>query len=147
MLVATDVDTDDNSSLDSSTDNRDTELQVLGNPTVWRSVRIQRNAQILSDAPRPGRFEIVPPSLTEEQRREYVRYEEDDKGNLIWVGQIRTAIPFISLVLCYLSFSDILQVATGFRMLFGSFSDVLQAGQAYGCSYRPQGTCKGFGEV
>jgi hypothetical protein len=35
------------------------------------------------DAPRPGRFEIVPPSLTDEQRREYVRYEEDDEGNLI----------------------------------------------------------------
>jgi hypothetical protein len=47
---------------------------------------------------------------------------------------------------CY-RFSDILQVATGFRMLFRSFSDVLQAGQAYGRSYGPQGTCKGFGEV
>jgi len=42
-----------------------------------------REGIVLSSAPRPGRFEIVPLSLTEEQRREYVRYEEDDKGNLI----------------------------------------------------------------
>jgi hypothetical protein len=38
---------------------------------------------ILLDIPRPGRFEIVPLSLTEKQRREYVRYKEDDKGNLV----------------------------------------------------------------
>jgi hypothetical protein len=38
---------------------------------------------VLSDIPRLGRFEIVPLSLTEEQRREYVRYKEDDEGNLI----------------------------------------------------------------
>ena len=38
---------------------------------------------MLQDAPRLRRFEIVPPSLTKEQRREYVRYQEDDKGNLI----------------------------------------------------------------
>jgi hypothetical protein len=92
MLVATNTGLDNNSSTDSSTngftDNRDPELPVLDNPTVRRSARIQRNAQMqegtaLSDAPRPGRFEIVPLSLTEEQRREYVRYKEDDKGNLI----------------------------------------------------------------
>jgi hypothetical protein len=35
------------------------------------------------NAPRPRRLEIVPPSLTDEQRREYVRYKEDDEGNLI----------------------------------------------------------------
>jgi hypothetical protein len=88
MPVATDTGLDDNSSTGGSTDDRDTELQVLDNPTVCRSARIQRNAQmqegtVLSDAPRPGRFEIVPPSLTEEQRRQYVRYKEDDEGNLI----------------------------------------------------------------
>jgi hypothetical protein len=37
----------------------------------------------LSDTPKPGRFEIVPLLLTKEQRREYVRYKEDNKGNLI----------------------------------------------------------------
>jgi hypothetical protein len=88
MPVATDAGTDNNSSSDNSTDDRDTELQVLDNPTVCRSARIQRNAQmqegtVLSDTPRPGRFEIVLPSLTKEQRREYVRYKEDDEGNLI----------------------------------------------------------------
>ena len=88
MLVATDADQDDSSSTDGSTDGRDNELLVLDNPTVRRSVRIQENAQmqegiVLSSAPKPGRFEIVPPSLTNEQRREYVRYKEDDKGNLV----------------------------------------------------------------
>jgi hypothetical protein len=61
----------------------DPELPVLDNPTVCRNARIQRNAQMQQDAPRLRRFEIVPPSLTEEQRREYIRYEEDDEGNLI----------------------------------------------------------------
>ena len=42
MLVATD--SDDSSSTDGSTDSRDDELQVLDNPTVCRSARIQRNA-------------------------------------------------------------------------------------------------------
>jgi hypothetical protein len=37
MLVATDTGSDNNSSTDSSTDDRDTELQVLDNPTVCRS--------------------------------------------------------------------------------------------------------------
>jgi hypothetical protein len=77
MPVATDANLDNSSSTDSSTDNRDPELTVLGNPTVRRSAQIQRNA------PRPGQFEIVPLSLTDEQRREYVRYEEDNEGNLI----------------------------------------------------------------
>jgi hypothetical protein len=88
MLVATDAGTDNNSSLDSSTDNRDTKLQVLDNLTVCKSARIQRNAQmqkgtVLLNTPRLGRFEIVPLSLTKGQRREYVRYKEDNKGNLI----------------------------------------------------------------
>jgi hypothetical protein len=50
-----------------------------------RSARIQENAQVRqrADPPRPGRFVIVPPTLTAEQRREYVRYEEDDEGNLL----------------------------------------------------------------
>ena len=77
MPVATDADQDDSSSTDGSTDSRDDELPVLDNPTVRRSARLQRNV------PKPRRFEIVPPSLTEEQRREYVRYEEDDEGNLM----------------------------------------------------------------
>jgi hypothetical protein len=38
---------------------------------------------VLLSVPRPGRFEIVLLLLTNEQRREYVRYKEDDKGNLI----------------------------------------------------------------
>jgi len=38
---------------------------------------------LLPDVPRPGRFEIVPLSLNEEQRREYVRYKEDNEGDLI----------------------------------------------------------------
>jgi hypothetical protein len=50
-----------------------------------RSARIQENAQIRqrADPPRPGRFVIVPPTLTADQRREYVRYKEDDEGNLL----------------------------------------------------------------
>jgi hypothetical protein len=42
-----------------------------------------REGIVLLSAPRLGRFEIVPLLLTKEQRREYVRYKEDDKGNLI----------------------------------------------------------------
>jgi len=38
---------------------------------------------VLLSVPRLGRFEIVPLSLTNKQRREYVRYKEDDKGNLV----------------------------------------------------------------
>jgi len=37
----------------------------------------------MPDAPRPGRLVIVPLILTKEQRREYVRFEEDDDGNLL----------------------------------------------------------------
>jgi len=37
----------------------------------------------MQDAPRPGKLVIVPLILTEEQRREYVRFEEDNKGNLL----------------------------------------------------------------
>jgi hypothetical protein len=81
MLVATGTDLNDNSVTDSFTDNRNPELSVLDNPTVCRSAWIQRNAQMQQDAPR--RFEIVPPLLTNKQRREYVRYKENDKGNLI----------------------------------------------------------------
>jgi hypothetical protein len=48
MLVATDTGLDNNSSTDGSTDSftddRDTKLQVLENPTVCKSVCIQRNA-------------------------------------------------------------------------------------------------------
>ena len=77
MLVATDADQDDSSSTDGSMDGKDNELPVLDNPTVCRSAQLQRNV------PKPGRFEIVPLSLTKEQRREYVRYKEDDEGNLM----------------------------------------------------------------
>jgi hypothetical protein len=49
---------------------------------VRRSARIQQAAQ-QPKTPMPGRFVIVPPALTDEQRREYVRYEEDDEGNLL----------------------------------------------------------------
>jgi hypothetical protein len=44
MLVATDADLDDSSSIDGSTDSGDSKLQVLDNPTVCRSAQIQRNA-------------------------------------------------------------------------------------------------------
>jgi hypothetical protein len=37
----------------------------------------------LSDTLRPGRFKIVPLLLTKKQRKEYVKYKEDNKGNLI----------------------------------------------------------------
>ena len=83
MLVATDASSNDSSSTDESTDGRDNELPVLDNPTVRRSAQIQENAQRLQDAPRLRRFEIVPLSLTDEQRREYVRYGEDNESNLI----------------------------------------------------------------
>jgi hypothetical protein len=42
-----------------------------------------QKSTVLSSAPRPGRFEIVPLLLTDKQRREYVKYKEDDKGNLV----------------------------------------------------------------
>jgi len=38
---------------------------------------------VLLSIPRLGRFEIVPLLLTNKQRREYVRYEEDNKSNII----------------------------------------------------------------
>jgi hypothetical protein len=38
---------------------------------------------VLLSVPRPGRFEIVLLSLTNKQRREYVKYKEDNEGNLI----------------------------------------------------------------
>jgi hypothetical protein len=38
---------------------------------------------VLLDTPKLGRFEIVPLLLTKEQRREYVRYKEDNESNLI----------------------------------------------------------------
>jgi hypothetical protein len=95
MLVATDADSDNSSSINGSTDSEDSKLQALDNPIVCRSAWIQRNTQILSTAPRLSKFEIAPLPLTKEQRRQYVRYEEDDKGNLIWVEQIGTAISFV----------------------------------------------------
>ena len=95
MPVATDAGPDDSSSTDGLADPNDESSDSsesedgLAEPemeaTVRRSARIQENARIQqqADAPRPGRFVIVPPTLTDEQRREYVRYEEDDEGNLI----------------------------------------------------------------
>jgi hypothetical protein len=44
MLVATNADLDNSSSIDRSTDSRDSELQALDNPMVYRSAQIQRNA-------------------------------------------------------------------------------------------------------
>ena len=90
MLVAanTDTDQDDSSSIDKSTDSKDNELLVLDNSIVRKSVQIQENAQIqegivLLSTPRLRRFKIVPLLLTNKQRREYVRYKEDNKGNLV----------------------------------------------------------------
>jgi len=80
MPVATDA--EPNYSSSESEDGLE-ELEIEA--TVRRSARIQENAHIRqqADPPRTGRFVIVPPTLTDEQRREYVRYEEDDEGNLI----------------------------------------------------------------
>jgi hypothetical protein len=38
---------------------------------------------VLLDIPKLGRFKIVPLLLTKKQRREYVKYKENNKGNLI----------------------------------------------------------------
>jgi hypothetical protein len=35
------------------------------------------------NVPKLGRFKIIPLLLTKEQRKEYVRYKEDNKSNLI----------------------------------------------------------------
>ena len=59
--------------------------------SVRRSSRIQQPTQLpnseapMPDAPIPlaGKFVIIPPTLTEEQKQEYVRYEEDNEGNLL----------------------------------------------------------------
>ena len=64
-----------------SSESDEGELPPTENP-VRRSARIQQAAQ-QTNAPRPERFVIVPPTLTVEQRREYVQYEEDEEGNLI----------------------------------------------------------------
>jgi len=42
-----------------------------------------QKSTVLLSAPRLRRFEIVPLLLTNKQRREYVRYKENDKGNLV----------------------------------------------------------------
>jgi len=80
-LVATDREGSDGGFTGNFTGDEDDDQQALDEVTVRRSARIQENA--LRQAPRQGRFEIVPPQLTKEQRRQYVRYEEDEEGNLI----------------------------------------------------------------
>ena len=81
MPVATNAEPNDSSSSESEDGLEEPEIEA----TVRRSARIQENVRIQqqADAPRAGRFVIVPPTLTDEQRWEYVRYEEDDEGNLI----------------------------------------------------------------
>ena len=77
MLVAANAEPDDSSNSSGSEDGmEEPEMET----TVCRSARLQQQQ---ADVPRPGRFVIVPPTLTDEQRREYVRYEEDDEGNLV----------------------------------------------------------------
>ena len=83
MPEAMDVDIDNSSSTDGSIDSINNRLLALYSSMVRRSAWIQENAQMQQDVPRPERFEIVPPLLTNKQRREYVRYKEDNKGNLI----------------------------------------------------------------
>jgi hypothetical protein len=70
---------------DEGSESSDSLAELESEVPARRSARIRENAQIrqLTDTPRPGRFVIVPPALTAEQRREYVRYEEDDEGNLL----------------------------------------------------------------
>src|SRR6202011_5709172 len=65
---------------DQDNESAEENLALAENP-VRRSVRIQQAVQ-QTDTPM-GRFVIVPLTLTEEQRREYVRYEEDEEGNLL----------------------------------------------------------------
>jgi hypothetical protein len=38
---------------------------------------------VLLNTLRLGRFKIVPLLLTKKQRKEYIKYKEDNKGNLI----------------------------------------------------------------
>ena len=83
--VTTEFDQDNGSesskgSEDQGNESADEDLALAENP-VRRSARIQQATQ-QPDTPM-RRFVIIPPTLTEEQRREYVRYEEDDAGNLI----------------------------------------------------------------
>lgn len=83
---------DDGGEPEESAVKEDSPLSVTPSvPLPRRSNRIQQAASGSTDTPmldvshHPGtrRFVIVPPVLTAEQRREYVRYEEDDEGNLI----------------------------------------------------------------
>ena len=88
MLITTDTDINNSSFTNSSTDSINNKPLILDNPMVRRSVQIQENAQIqegivLLSIPRPRRFKIVPLLLTNKQRRKYVRYKEDNKGNII----------------------------------------------------------------
>jgi len=84
------VENEDSDSPEESESSENEELLLQTGAPIRRSARIQQNAQRqvevdtpMPDAPRPGRLVIVPPMLTEEQRREYVRFEEDDDGNLL----------------------------------------------------------------
>jgi hypothetical protein len=88
--VTTDLDESSESSSESSegsegSESNDSLVEPGSEVPARRSARIQENAQVRqrADPPRPGRFVIVPPTLTAEQRREYVQYEEDDEGNLL----------------------------------------------------------------
>jgi hypothetical protein len=80
------VTTDSKNDSSESSDEEEEGLPSIEVP-VRRSSRIQQQQPIVDapmpDAPQTGRFIIVPPMLTVEQRREYVRYEEDDEGNLL----------------------------------------------------------------
>ena len=68
--------------------------ELLIEALICRSACIQQNAQqqievdtLMLNAPRPRRLVIVPLILTEEQRREYVRFKEDDDSNLLQKGR------------------------------------------------------------
>jgi hypothetical protein len=76
--VATNQDTGSESS--GSTSDEEEEL-LSTKVSVQRSAWIHQPTQ--PDVPRSGRFVIVSLTLTEEQRREYIQYEEDDKDNLL----------------------------------------------------------------
>jgi hypothetical protein len=77
---------DDSSESSDSSSDEGGELLSYRAP-IRRSARIQQqlDTPILEAPTHPklGRFATVPPTLTVEQRREYVRYEEDDEGNLL----------------------------------------------------------------
>ena len=88
LVTDKEVESENSNDLEESESSKNEEL--LTEALIRRSACIQQNAQqqievdtLMQDAPRPGRLVIVPLMLIKEQRREYVRFKEDDDGNLL----------------------------------------------------------------